>query len=263
MQSLRSLLLALLLSSIPLIDAAGEACVDVKMGTLPIVFLPCIGQSAKEIGEYKAQNALLAKELAEYKAHTEQLEKEISELKGKISNALQQADVAKRVEEISNRLYGDVDSVYTIADEYALDAPIVKTTLTYIYADPTKHNIWAVIYPRGLIPLAGREDAALSFDFVVNKRVVYRHAARVDEDITNRFEYSLQGSGGGGREDENEGTNLAMAYPAFVHMVEIKPHLPREILPSMKGKTVNIQGYILVKRKLAGSLSQQPVGFGK
>src|SRR5262249_31210626 len=158
---------------------------------------------------------------------------------------------------LTKTVYGDVDSVYTISNEYTLGSTsTLKPIELYIYADPDKHNVRAAIYARGGIPV-GRQSLRFGFDLKVNKRVIYSNAPKVDGDegdlVPHIRAHSLQGGGGSGRED-NKGKNLALVYPDYIQLIEITPNIPDEqtlaaanraaemTLSSYSEKSVSIQG---------------------
>jgi hypothetical protein len=117
--------------------------------------------------------------------------------------------------------------------------------------DPSKHDIWGVIYSRGLVPL-GKTFVTFSFELSINKRSIYTHSSQIDEDFTKYFSYSMQGSGGNGQE-ESIVQDKALIYPKNINLVELTPIIPIEnagpIAENRKGRSVTIQGYIMVKRR--------------
>jgi hypothetical protein len=247
---MRSLIPRLLVAAtiLPLIGAIArcEQCNELKLGISGAsTLIPCVAQEAKDILELKAKLDAQERELAKLRSDS-------TELKA----ILLRGDIRKKLDEVTERLIGEVNSVYTISAEYRLDARQITPTSYYIYADPRRHDISVVVYSRGLVPV-GNEFLTFSFDFSVNKRIVYSNASRIEKDdplVAEYFRHPLQGSGGAGRDEgETQGTDLSMAYPVFIHLVEINPHIPTDPskIPDVRRKdqTVSIQGYILVKRK--------------
>jgi uncharacterized protein YdbL (DUF1318 family) len=237
MQSVR--IAAVLLGLVSSSSAYAFDCEEAKVGTQTSDWLPCIAKLAKDLRALKEENIQQAKD--------------INNLMNK--SALSQKDVADKVGVITSRLFGDVDSVYTIAAEYDLASTDVRSTSIYIYADPSKHKVHVVSNAVGLVPI-GSELSSFTYDLSINHRRVYEHASRLDEDVTKFVAVPLQGSGGAGRE-EKEGTDLALTAPAFVQLLEIRPRIPPDVsAPSKgesprKGKSVSIQGYVLVTRRQA------------
>jgi hypothetical protein len=268
MYSIVLLLLVLVFRMISSTNAYADACTDLRVGQGGgSILVACVIQQQKQISELIGQNTQQANDILRLIAQNTQQANDILKLKGEADVhekllagllPLSQGNFAKKIDDVTKRLFGDVDSVYTIAADYNLDSKEFKPTLVYIYADPTKHDIRAVVYPHGVVRVGG-EPVPPSFDFIVNKRYVYKNATKVDEDITDKFKFSLQGSGGGGREESKEGkenqegTDLAMAYPPFVQLIEIRPHIPGDTSksgdPLRKGQSVSLQGYILVSRR--------------
>jgi hypothetical protein len=205
MQSIEALS-ALLLGLIWTTSASAEACAEIKPNTTPAhVYINCIAEQAKELADLRLKLPI--------------------EFGG-----TRKWSFGGKIDEIYKRLYGDVDSVYTISADYDLDsaAPITPSPF-YIYADPNKHDIRAVVYSRGLITI-GNEGLRLSFDLLINGRSVIRQTTNVDGPITKEIRANpRQGDGGGGRE-ETQGTNAALAsgddrFKACRDAVQVGPRI--------------------------------------
>jgi hypothetical protein len=235
MQPLRTIAAAGFLGVSVSSGAYGQSCETLSPPVPGTVLVQCIAQLAKELKDLKTEN--------------EQQAKEIKNLMDKYASS--QKDVIDRVGLIAKRLFGDVDSVYTVAADYDLGSPDIRKTVLYIYADPKKHSVRAVINPIGVIPM-GNELVSFTYDLSINHRSVYEHAGRLDEDITDKLSVPMQGTGGGGRQG-TAAQDFALAYPEFVQSIEIRPRIPPDQVkggnPQRKGKIISIQGYILVERK--------------
>jgi cell division protein FtsB len=246
MHAMILLLLALLFHPFLSSSIHADACSDLRSGAPgsgASVFIPCIAQHAKELSELMMRNAQQEKEIAKLNAEIA-LQKKIA---SDFINSVSRGDINKRIDDIGNALFGDVDSVYTIAAKYDLDSIDFRPILVYIYAIPERHCISAIVRPIGVIP-TGNEQLPFSIDFLVNNRKVYINSTNVNDDISDRFQVALQGTGGVGRDDK-EGTDQAATYPPYIQLIEIRPHIPINSDAARKGTSVNIQGYILVRRK--------------
>lgn len=181
------------------------------------------------------------------------------------------AQGSDRIDAISTSLFGGVDSVYTISNEYNLEQlkDITKNVLTiqtepsidpirlFIYADPKQHCVWAYVKASGYLQRARRKDYFF-FDLQLNdaKLQADKPQFEFNSDVT-KFIQKRQGTGGGGRE-ENEVDN-SKTYLTNIQKIEISPVFPNldpipisglaASIPEKQQIVLKLEGYILVTRR--------------
>ena len=193
-----------------------------------------------------------------------------SEIGSKLKTLVDSTD---KIETISNSLFGSVDSVYTVATDYALEQikDSVKNTVAivpiepagpvrlFVYADPSQHCIWTFIQAKGDLQRGIRKER-LSFSIKLNNNILR------DGDNTPTFAQEIgkfirkrQGTGGGGKDEEE--SILLPSLTENVQKIEIVPQFPTfdpikivgspDNVPDKQPVVVSLTGYILITRRWA------------
>jgi hypothetical protein len=198
------------------------------------------------------------------------LEKKPNDLGTKLKTL---ANSSETIEAISNSLFGNVDSVYTIAADYYLEQikdnaantvaivamePKAGPVRLLAYADPNQHCIWAFVQTRGQLQRGGRMER-LHFAIKLNDSILR------DGDNVSVFAHEIgafirkrQGTGGGGKDEEED---VASSLSQNIQKIDIVPQFPTfdpikivgspDNVPAKEPAIVSINGYVLITRRRA------------